>query len=345
MEKCLICRANDAEATGSHIVPHFLIKRVDNEEGQKGRDKEFGFVINEDESRFYFGRAVLPEKIEEVYGEVDEKLLKENNIDGIVDNLFCNDCEKKLSVFENEYSKTLKLSSEPNSIYVSTKFSFLGFIFWTSIVWRLSIMQGSGFKLKDKDERRLGRILRKYLKLELKEVSLESNDIDLMDVGYKILRAVEYSDVYPTLQFAHPEFERPYSIMIDEYMVFFYFKKNYMKGLVLDFFGSHQFVKTSTFNDAFNCEEILSMGHQNYEEIKQKMLTFLAKRKLAKLDKNLNLMHQRMFPNEGKEMDLKLKHTILKKISESEEKLGKQNLENNVRIIIELVADFYNIKH
>ncbi len=45
MRNCLLCYENPADKTGSHIVPHFLVKRIDNEPGQSGRDKEMGFVI------------------------------------------------------------------------------------------------------------------------------------------------------------------------------------------------------------------------------------------------------------------------------------------------------------
>lgn len=40
MKNCLLCEQNPADKTGSHIVPHFLSKRIDNEVGSKERNKE-----------------------------------------------------------------------------------------------------------------------------------------------------------------------------------------------------------------------------------------------------------------------------------------------------------------
>ncbi len=54
MKECFICN-NEADKKGSHIVPHFLMKRIDNEEGSKERDKELGFEITETGSKSYFG--------------------------------------------------------------------------------------------------------------------------------------------------------------------------------------------------------------------------------------------------------------------------------------------------
>src|SRR5690554_2297226 len=112
MRNCLLCDENPADKTGSHIVPHFLAKRIDNEPGESGRDKEMGFVITEDSTTSYFGRSVQPEKLEEIYGEVTDELIENNSIDGIVDNYFCSDCETNLAIIESEYAKTIESNTE-----------------------------------------------------------------------------------------------------------------------------------------------------------------------------------------------------------------------------------------
>ncbi len=167
MRNCLLCLKNLADETGSHIVPHFLSKRLDNEVGSRERDKELGFRITQDTTESYFGSAVLPEKLEEVYGEVTDEVIDNNNIDGIVDNYFCKSCEKRFGEFESEYAKTLTKNTSLNDNYVSEKRPFLGFLFWTSVIWRLSIQEKSGFKLKPKEEKKLGRILDKLKQIPL----------------------------------------------------------------------------------------------------------------------------------------------------------------------------------
>ncbi|MGB6084903.1 hypothetical protein [Moheibacter sp.] len=105
MKKCLLCKENEPDKTGSHIVPHFLIKRIDNDDNQKGRDKELGFILGDTTTSTYFGRLIQPEKLEEVFGEVTDDLISNNKIDGIVDYYFCSDCEKKFSNIESIYAK------------------------------------------------------------------------------------------------------------------------------------------------------------------------------------------------------------------------------------------------
>lgn len=34
MSKCLLCNTNEADKTGSHIIPHFLMKMIDNQKGK-----------------------------------------------------------------------------------------------------------------------------------------------------------------------------------------------------------------------------------------------------------------------------------------------------------------------
>jgi hypothetical protein len=343
MKTCLICDKNDADKTGSHIVPHFLVKRIYNQEGETGRDKELGFTINESDSKMYFGRAILPEKLEEIYGPVDELLLEQNKVSGIVDNFFCDTCEKKLAIIESEYSKSLKIISQASTCYQTNKIPFLGFLFWTTVVWRMSIMPTSGFKLKDKDEKKLQRILSKYLNTDINSIVLDVEDSDLLDIGYKILRAPNFSDTFPTFQYGHPFSERPYFLVIDEYIIYLYFKKSHLKGMINDFFGSHPLQEMSKFNTPFQIEEIYSVDFNDYKAILDKMVKFFAHKKISKLVSKLDLLHQRLLPNQGKKMDLRLKEKILKNIANSDVKLGKRNLENELKIMEETIMEFYNI--
>lgn len=344
MGKCLICNQNDANQTGSHIVPHFLVKRIFNLEGETKRDKELGFTIDKNDSKMFFGRAVLPEKLEDIYGPVDEQLLEQNNIDGIVDNFFCDICEKKLAIIESEYSKSLKIIPPPNISYQSNKIPFLGFLFWISVIWRISIMPNSGFKLKDKDEKKLQRILNKYLSKDINQVELDINDSDLLDIGYKILRAPDFSITFPTFQYGHFFSERPYFLVIDEFIIFLYFKKCHMKGMIHDFFGSYEFLGKSKFNTPFQIEEIYSVDFADFKTIMDKMVKFFAEKKISNLSIKLDLIHQRLLPNYGKKMNLTLKEKNLKNIANSDVKLGKRNLENELKIMQETIMEFYNIK-
>ena len=211
---CKICDSI-ADKTGSHIVPHFLMKRIDTEEGKKGRDKEMGFVISEKNPSSYFGRATSLEKLEEVYNKIDEERIENNNIPLIEDYIFCSKCETKLAELEDSYSKSLTVKTdEKNENFNSKIDSEKALIFWSSIFYRLSISKNSGFKLREADEKMLKDILKEYF--EYGTIHPDANNI-----SYKLLRAVNYSNTNSTLLHINPQNQNPYLAVIDEYLIIF----------------------------------------------------------------------------------------------------------------------------
>src|SRR5690606_36970555 len=132
----------------------------------------------------------------------------------------------------------------------------------------------SGFKLKQKEENRLGRILDNYLKLESNQIKPDTQDADLLDIGYKLLRAPNFSEEKGTWLHWSPTYERPYSLIVDEYLLFFYFKKNHLNGVALNFYGSEKLKEKADFNTCFSSETIYGMEHQDYEKITQELMKF-----------------------------------------------------------------------
>ena len=154
MQYCRLCEKRKADKTGSHLVPHFIQKTIDNIDKDTGRDKELGFTISQTENISYFGRSILPEKLDDIYGELSKSEIKKVHNPNIVDYLFCSDCEKKFAIIENEYSKSVSQSdSEKN--YESNTIPGLAFLFWISILWRISISRKFGLVLKPKESREL----------------------------------------------------------------------------------------------------------------------------------------------------------------------------------------------
>ena len=342
MEKCRICKVNITDKKGSHIVPHFILKRILNDIGVKGRDKEVGFILKKDVTTSHFGRAVQPEKLEEIYGEVTEELIDNNTDDAVIDNYFCSNCEKSLGIIESEYAKTISQSTSIKSNYIGEKRPFFGFMFWVSIIWRLSIQDGSGFKLKQKEENRLGRILNKYLNLQLEEIKPDSTDLDLLNIGYKLLRAPNFSDKKGTWLHWSPKYDRPYSLIVDEYLLFFYFKKNHLKGITLNFYGSEKLKKKADFNTAFNSESIYGIEYQDYDRITQELMKFAVNTRLETLSHHLNEIHQ-FLGGKGKQMNPELKKRIMKRITDSDKPLGhSQTRENYVEIIVRTIKEWGN---
>ena len=339
MKNCMLCNENPADKKGSHIVPHFLLKRIHNEPGQSGRDKEIGFVIKEGYTNSYFGRAVQPEKLEKIYGEITEELIENNETGWIVDNYFCSNCESNIAVIESEYAKTIESNTEINANYISLNTPFIGFLFWISILWRLSIQEKSGFKLKLKEERKLNRILKHHLKPSIKDIKPDGKDYDLNDIGYKLLRAPNFSNEHNTWLHWSVFFKRPYSLIIDEYLLFVYFKKNHLNGIIMDFYDTEKHKQKAVFNTPFKTEYVYGLPYKSYEETSNNIIAFLSDKRIKSLGNTLDLLHQKI-GGEGKQMHPRLKEEIIKRIANSNVELGnKQTIENQNKIIVETLME------
>ena len=302
-----------------------------------------GFVITEDSTTSYFGRSVQPEKLEEIYGEVTDELIENNNIDGIVDNYFCSECETNLAILESEYAKTIESNTEIDKNYLSLEKPLLGFLFWVSIVWRLSVQEDSGFKLKLKEEKKLGRILKRYLNTDIEEIKPNEKDLDLNDIGYKLLRAPNFSNDNSTWLHWSAFYQRPYSLIIDEYLLFLYFKKSHLNGMIMNFYGSEDSKQKANFNTPFKSESIYGLSYEKLKNVNENITLFGVKKRIESLEKKLDLLHQKL-GGEGKKMNPNLKNEIIKRIANSDEELGKKHTpENYKKIIMESMMELIDM--
>jgi hypothetical protein len=339
MKPCYLCNKNKADKTGSHMIPHFLMKRVDHDYGETDRGKELGFIVTDKETTSYFGQAILPEKLKDIYNEVNEELIERNKVSGIEDNYFCTACEKKFSILESEYSKSLNKTGGKEQAYESLNKPFIGFLFWASVFWRFSLQSDSGFNLKQKDEKKLNRILAKYLNENNDLIKADENDIDLLSIGYKILRSPNFSRKSPTYLHANPYFQRPYSLMVDEFIVFLYFKKSHLKDVLCDFYGTLELNKNAAFNTPFKNEYIYVINSKTFNSVIDKIIENGIILKIKYLKNILDLFHQNL-GGKGKNMSEKLKGKIIDNILTAKGKLGIiDSKENQIEIIIETILE------
>jgi hypothetical protein len=127
MPICALCHQLEADKTGSHLVPLFLMRTVDHIDNKKERGMDLGFELGKGHVKGYFGGGVLPEQLEPVFGEVSEADIAAYRSSMIVDHLLCSSCETRLGKLENFYSATLnKRADQP---YQSTKDSFHAMLF------------------------------------------------------------------------------------------------------------------------------------------------------------------------------------------------------------------------
>ena len=135
MNKCKLCQQREADKKGSHVVPFFLLREVENIDGKKERNYEIGFSLGGFNINSYFGSSILPKRLEETFGEIQDKDIQENSHPMIIDHLLCTSCEKRFSALESFYAKSLGDISE--EVIINSNISYL---FWISVFWRLSVV-------------------------------------------------------------------------------------------------------------------------------------------------------------------------------------------------------------
>ncbi len=288
MTKCLLCKDKEANKKGSHIVPHFLLKRIENVDGKLGRDYELGFYIEEFDTKSYFGRNVQKEKLDEIYGELSDEEIENNRHPLIVDYFFCTDCENRLSVIESEYAKTLNKVGEDN--YESGVSSEIGLLFWMSVIWRMSINKKSGVLLTKGENEILRRILNRSLKNSIDKIDIlqMQESKDLKKIAYKLIRCPKFSEEFPTTLFFHPEFRKPYSILIDEYMFLFSFKNNFDNYQSKNFFGLKGEIISAPTNSVNTNEIIKTISKESLKTINGGVMAKMKTIRMSKIDEFLN---------------------------------------------------------
>lgn len=183
MEKCLLCQEREATKKGSHIIPSFFMKRINSIDGCNLRDHELGFSIGLGTVETYFGRDVYEDRRRN-YTDNERRIEDRTNLD-TMDNVFCPECEKLFSKYENKYSQTYNLPFE-KELVENTKISGRdSALFWYGVVWRISATNQFGVKLNPVFEEKLRQIV-------------FSEDIIGKDIFYSLFYCKDYRKNYPT---------------------------------------------------------------------------------------------------------------------------------------------------
>lgn len=142
-QKCALCEDKDATKTNSHIIPSFLIAPICSYDGSGKRDKEVMFTMTPYEEKIYTGQ--IPDtKIQELFNQdelSDDRIENElKNNTAAKDYIFCPCCEKRLSDYlETPYASCIK---DNRKITADVQY-----MFWLSVVWRLSVSEQFNFRL------------------------------------------------------------------------------------------------------------------------------------------------------------------------------------------------------
>jgi len=172
--RCMLCRKEAAIATNSHIVPRFIVQKFFNLDGSNTRDKEAvdSWSLQDGESYHNFGTDTTAEIFEKVLGyptlqcEINE-YTRQRTLSR--DYVFCKQCENRFGVIETAYSEILR---NPGKNYDSA----LPYLFWLSVVWRMSIV-GMGIKLSIGHEEKLRKILDSSLALKREDIVTDTRKL------------------------------------------------------------------------------------------------------------------------------------------------------------------------
>ena len=267
MRNCLLCQHNEADKTGSHIIPSFLMKRIN---GGGERDHEVGFEIKEGLVNVYFGRDIYEEKRKTITDNED-KLYSRENLD-VRDHVFCKDCERYFSTLESQYAQSLNLNYTEDKLTRNTKVSPSdALLFWCSVVWRVSVTEHLGCSLKPSLEERL-------------RVALEAKCVDGLNVKYALFRCKDYSKRSGHDTLAYMDLiEDDVVLFVDEYLLIMLFDVEDEMHEVKSS-GNKFSLKKDHLNDGIKIEEISPLPSFIFSDLIKSILLMLVK--------NMNLPHK-----------------------------------------------------
>lgn len=330
MKTCKLCNKNAADKSGSHIVPHFLLKRIENIEGKTGRDYEIGFSIEKLKSTSYFGRSVQPERLEETYGELTDEDIANNKHPLIVDNFFCTDCEDRLAIIESEYSKTISSIGEIE--YESGVGTIIGIIFWGSILWRMSINGKSGVKLTSEQNELLREILDSFLPKnieELNEKAFAESDL-VIPITYRLLRCNDCKSEKAKFLLFHPLFYNSLCLFIDEYILAYSLNGKYDEFKNTNCFGINKLIIEAPINRIGNKEVIKPFSNYMFNELKSRIVYKVKDEYIEGLNEIFDEVH-RVIGGKGKRMPDEIKQEIMAEIILGEKKIGRKYTQEEIK--------------
>lgn len=317
----MLCKKYPADKSGSHIIPHFLVKAIFDAEDRKSRDKDVAYKIGNRDYEVAIGRSVLPEKIEKVLGEFEPEDIKKLKPEYIQDHIFCTDCEAFFADLESFYSKLQTRPASDGEQFKSTDNHFKASMFWLSIFWRVSatnlMHMSMGTKWEDKARRDL---------INYQEFLMDGTDKALsFSWCYKVMAipsTKKDEDSIGTI-FFHPIHKMPYMAIISEYVVALYSKPNHLDNPEQLFYGLEIPLRDAFVNNTKEGEVILPISKKVLDEAVKKLNKKIAVLRLRRESQILDLLHQKL-GGKGQYMPRHIKDHILHVYTRSELPPGRK---------------------
>ena len=273
--KCLVCGINEANQTGAHIFPAWMIASAF-DINNRTRGHEIIYALQPFDSKLpYFGNSVLPDKIIDQIGRdlTDSEInYQKNHL--TVDNLWCQTCERKFSIVEEYFLENVEreltdfTNCNNTSIYeLSHANNYIIRLFFYSLFLRAHFSGFMGFKLNFRAFRKLKYFINHYI-----QDSLASTK-DFIDSSYRKDQLLKYpirclkSEQKIASEgwvYLHERHARPYCFIINKYFIQFYGKGDQTKFKPEDFFSISSII--TEMDDIKNYKEnVFKIGLLNYK--------------------------------------------------------------------------------
>ncbi len=312
MSNCKLCKSRAANQTGSHIIPYGIIKKIDSDDEKISREKYLGFVISSIEIDYYFGRGIKPERIEELFGELNEKEISEKaRSPFVIDNILCTICEKKLGEVESIYFQYQQKNQEKKHFK-----GVIPILFWTSILWRISISKMTSIGITKRQKKRLRKFICNYLNSDT--IAKNYNPLKYSsDFKYFVFRCPNYEG--PQISVINPNLNQPNTILVGEYALVFYFHGKRGKGNPT-FFGLEKSLTQASYSNQFS-EKTNIIKKDDLLKINQNIMNFTVKQKIKGFEKLIDIVALKLFRCR---FDDKLKSEVFFEMSKIESSSGQR---------------------
>lgn len=276
MSKCLLCQEREATKKGSHIIPSFFMKRINSIDGCNKRDHELGFCIGLGTVDSYFGRDIYEDRRRQ-YTNDESRIDDRTNLD-IMDNVFCPECEKLFSKYENKYSHTYNLPFEKDLVENTFVTGAEAALFWYSVIWRISATGHSNAKLNLEFEEKLRQIVL-------------SEDTSDSDIFYALHYCKNFRASNPTFALFDSEDNVAFFI-VDEFMIEFFKGEDATQSDIV-LWGMNFKCDVPNLNNGKKVERIGLLPMKRFELINQNILHQLIRR--IDFRGKFNEMHKTLF--------------------------------------------------
>jgi len=263
---CKICKEKKADQTGSHLLSAFFVESMIGK-----RDDESSFLLTD--------KPNLEHRIDRKAEPIKE------------DFIFCRGCEQRLSYLESyisqevtqkfdkaEYRENFEVKATENGFYYKecknvNSYAFSLLIY--SIIWRASISNKELYKQFNLSDNEILRVLLNDLLPEYKDYKvkikrkiwlnrLNENSKNYSWPEFIAIRkeTIEGQDTSRNMIFLHPEFNDPYNLMLNEFIILYSEKIPF--ELNQDLFEISE--KLKDWNQIISPTKILKIGIFNNEE-------------------------------------------------------------------------------